>query len=1466
MNQSNLSARDPVQPRLGFDEQLWPIAIAFVLLCGCEVGWILAVCDFQTGELWRNGYVLLGGFVVFTTLICVTAIKLGVLRGRRLLLAALLSITLHLGVGMVAYKAQRSLFAPGPKNDVAVEKKLRDIDVLRDYQFTPSSPDRKREAHERPVDTIVTENRVPDLARLAPEQGNKAPAIKPDNMPAAEPKAPDLVAMIPDRKPIEAAPRRGDLDAKLTRQSSPIKNLPAAGPIAAPNQTTPTTVAGPIEAKSIPLGRQTFDPKVPRRADEVAIATMSPGLLQPGGPRSAPAPRADDHPSPSLTAGPALVKTILEPRAISRGDAPAAAAPAKIAIPDLSSLQPATGVGRQSAPGAIVGRAPSSTETPDAALMASAAPIRPAMNRPTSGGPATDTAAPRLTTGAPKRPAAPVADIAAAAVQNERSSTAGPLAPTPTAVTRGTTAAGAPSRPAAPDLTASAGAGGFGVTVAMAGPHPGKPQMSAGPSVDMKLPANGPAGLGAAGISGAGKSPIAAPVAGLPIAGPPGGIAGTPGSSASADSPAAGPARVGISKASGGPVGAGHGEGMDVGVAAAAPQPSVAMNLGSGGGLARRAGDGAGSSGGPAVGIGQPGGLARDASTSPATSGAVAFNPMSGNRVAGGGAAPGGGSLDTAATTGLRQSKISGPLGGGAGLGGSGTADVGANLPSLSVGIGGGTGGSAGNRRDNEQASIGLGIAGQQLPKSIGGAGGSGGVAAVVGGDLSSASAMSNGHGAGGAGGLGGSGEGPGGPIDSRATGAARTAPGAGIPAGAAVAGGTGGGDGPGGDGGNGGGGQIGAAQIGRPGAGRDGLPGGITGGVAGGLGSGIGRPGSATAGGLSGDVKAESPQLAAGTPTGSAIQGTGLGGVGPGGDGSGQQGPNVNIARQATGGLPSGAGSGSGGGNGDASGGDQGAGGVAMAIAGVGVGQIGRSGNGEGGPDINGTGLGAKLPRGPAGLSSGSDPQSDAPQFAGSPSDAGIGVGRLSPAGGAGGNGPGGPGGEGPGGDGSGRRFGSSGLPTPAPLAGGADGPITTSLPQFGLPNRRALADSDNLQISSGRFLQKQAGGGGGPNVAADAPARAPAPSFVGRGLKGRGKNGAGDVAGSDGRTEATIELGLAYLAQMQNDDGSWSLHRFPGATEADIGNFHSDTAATGLALLAFLGAGYDHFDDKYHDTVRGGLEYLLRHQLANGDLYVPMDAQSNQFSRLYSHAIASIALCEALGMTGDQKLKHGAQKAVDFIIASQNKELGGWRYKPGQDSDVSVTGWQTTALKSGELAGLNVPKEAYAKVSRFLDYAQASKQDGSRYVYRPQDPNSQRPEDARRPTMTAVALLQRIYLGWRRDNPALLRGADYIRANLPKTSDVYARDTYYWYYATQVMFQLKGDYWQAWSDRLNPLLINSQTPNGPLAGSWDPGGRIPDRWGAVGGRIYVTTMNLLSLEVYFRHLPIYETPGEGK
>src|SRR5690606_16719290 len=129
--------------------------------------------------------------------------------------------------------------------------------------------------------------------------------------------------------------------------------------------------------------------------------------------------------------------------------------------------------------------------------------------------------------------------------------------------------------------------------------------------------------------------------------------------------------------------------------------------------------------------------------------------------------------------------------------------------------------------------------------------------------------------------------------------------------------------------------------------------------------------------------------------------------------------------------------------------------------------------------------------------------------------------------------------------------------------------------------------------------------------------------------------------------KTEAAIELGLEFLAPLQLPDGHWGLAEFgelPIAAD-EIPSMKADGAATGLALLAFLGAGYDHFGDQYQHVVDRGLHYLIEQQGERGDISPERGDASSQL-RFYSHGIAALALCEAYGMTGDPELKEPAQR----------------------------------------------------------------------------------------------------------------------------------------------------------------------------------------------------------------------------
>ena len=332
----------------------------------------------------------------------------------------------------------------------------------------------------------------------------------------------------------------------------------------------------------------------------------------------------------------------------------------------------------------------------------------------------------------------------------------------------------------------------------------------------------------------------------------------------------------------------------------------------------------------------------------------------------------------------------------------------------------------------------------------------------------------------------------------------------------------------------------------------------------------------------------------------------------------------------------------------------------------------------------------------------------------------------------------------------------------------------------------------------------------------------------------------------GGTNETEAAVARGLQWLAKHQNADGSWSLHAFhlaPGASGDEDGlGQEADVAGTALALLPFLGAGQTHIQGEYRQVVLKGLNWLVSQQGPDGDL------RGNGIGDMYAHGQAALVLCEAYAMTQDPELREPAQKALDFIIRAQHP-AGGWRYDPGQEGDTSVLGWQLMALRSGKMAYLRVPDSVFYKASQYLDSAQTD-QYGGRYAYLP--------GHAATPTMTAEALLCRQYLGWPREHRGMKAGAYYLLENLPspKKLDTSQPWFYYMYYATQVMHNMGGEFWRKWNEAMKATLLTTQRKTGSLAGSWDP----TERYGRQGGRIYTTALAICTLEVYYRHMPLYD------
>lgn len=337
----------------------------------------------------------------------------------------------------------------------------------------------------------------------------------------------------------------------------------------------------------------------------------------------------------------------------------------------------------------------------------------------------------------------------------------------------------------------------------------------------------------------------------------------------------------------------------------------------------------------------------------------------------------------------------------------------------------------------------------------------------------------------------------------------------------------------------------------------------------------------------------------------------------------------------------------------------------------------------------------------------------------------------------------------------------------------------------------------------------------------------------------------------GGNSASEAAVAAGIRWLEYHQASNGSWSFeHASHPACKGQCsqnGTFnHCYNGATGLAMLTFLGAGHTHLSGDYKKQVSRAVDFLLKSAKQTKDgLDLRGAVMANE--GMYVQGLCTIALCECAAMTDDSRVRKAAKGALQFIVNAQNAADGGWRYYPGSPGDTSVTGWQVMALKSGQSASIEFPNKAFKGVKVFLD--QVASERGTRYAYMP---DTGRRRSGATESMTAVGLLCRMYLGWDRSSPQLANGIEYLDTIKPMADDMYFN-----YYATQVMHHWGGEEWKRWNELMRNQLVRTQRTarDGHMAGSWD----IADPHGGSGGRLYMTCLSTMTLEIYYRHLPLY-------
>jgi prenyltransferase beta subunit len=311
--------------------------------------------------------------------------------------------------------------------------------------------------------------------------------------------------------------------------------------------------------------------------------------------------------------------------------------------------------------------------------------------------------------------------------------------------------------------------------------------------------------------------------------------------------------------------------------------------------------------------------------------------------------------------------------------------------------------------------------------------------------------------------------------------------------------------------------------------------------------------------------------------------------------------------------------------------------------------------------------------------------------------------------------------------------------------------------------------------------------------------------------------------LAAPDEIDEATRQAtgrALEWLAAQQHADGSWGESKYP----------HS-TAVTAFALLAFLSQGHVPGQGLYGPEVARGARFLVSAARADGYLV------GSRGGNMYAHGMATLALAELWGMTGDDQILPVLEKATDLIVRCQSRE-GGWRYDPNpHGADISVTVMQVMALRAAKTSGMNVPDETMKNALRYISSCHDASSGG--YTYQP---GNRSPGFAR--TAAGITVLQ---MAGRYDAKEIARAVEFLE----KKGDERQHYWYGQYYAAHAFTQVGGAKWEEWYGRAKRRLLAAQTSDGSFSGSGTDDGAGPS---------YQTAIAVIVLSVPMHYLPIFE------
>lgn len=311
----------------------------------------------------------------------------------------------------------------------------------------------------------------------------------------------------------------------------------------------------------------------------------------------------------------------------------------------------------------------------------------------------------------------------------------------------------------------------------------------------------------------------------------------------------------------------------------------------------------------------------------------------------------------------------------------------------------------------------------------------------------------------------------------------------------------------------------------------------------------------------------------------------------------------------------------------------------------------------------------------------------------------------------------------------------------------------------------------------------------------------------------------------------KGAVDKGLAFLAANQRADGAFNDHM--GAASGVVG----------AVAIAFMAAGHVPGEGQYGHVTGKATQYLLNCVQTNGLVYRPESGGPP----MYNHGLATLALAEVWGMTGDPRVRSAVQKAVDLICSTQNQK-GGWRYQPKiADDDLSVSVMQLMALRAAKDAGIAVPKEVIDAGIEYVKKCQNPKRQGKDggFAYTPGGGSGMARTGAGVTSLQVAGDYRSI---------EVQEGVEYLLECEPVGKRKDDNAEFFWYgayYATVGIYQAQSigtwgkNAWAQWYPAMTRVITERQKPDG----KWDgPHG------------LYPTAMAVVVLAIPYRYLPLYQ------